>query len=122
MIHTNQVLTLPGIAGLLLTMGMAVDANILIYERIREELALGKSVSLSVYDGFDRAFVTIFDSNLILVLYLDTAAAAYSSLSSSDINGFNPSRCSTLIRTPYLFEIPIHRRELSRFNNSSLNV
>jgi SecD/SecF fusion protein len=68
MIYTNLVLTLPGIAGLLLTMGMAVDANILIYERIREELALGKSLVLSVFDGFDRAFLTIFDSNLTTVI------------------------------------------------------
>lgn len=68
MIHTNLVLTLPGIAGLLLTVGMSVDANILIFERIREELALGKSLVLSVFDGFDRAFLTILDSNLTTII------------------------------------------------------
>jgi len=58
------VLTLPGIAGIVLTLGMAVDANVLIYERIREELALGKSVVSSISAGYDKAFATIFDSNL----------------------------------------------------------
>ena len=58
------VLTLPGIAGIVLTLGMAVDANVLIYERIREELALGKSVVNSISAGYEKAFATIFDSNL----------------------------------------------------------
>lgn len=57
-------ITLPGIAGLVLTVGMAVDANILIFERIREEIAKGKSVVQAAKNGFDRAFVTIFDANL----------------------------------------------------------
>lgn len=58
------VLTLPGIAGIVLTLGMAVDANVLIYERMREELALGKSVANSISAGYEKAFSTIFDSNL----------------------------------------------------------
>jgi preprotein translocase subunit SecD len=57
-------LTLPGIAGLVLTIGMAVDANIIIYERIREELRLGKSVRTSVDSGFQRAFWTVFDAHV----------------------------------------------------------
>jgi preprotein translocase subunit SecD len=57
-------LTLPGIAGIILTMGMAVDANVLIYERIREEIRLGKTVRASIETGFSKAFVTILDSNL----------------------------------------------------------
>ena len=56
-------LTLPGIAGLVLTVGMAVDANIIIYERIREELRLGKSVRTAVDAGFARAFWTVFDAH-----------------------------------------------------------
>lgn len=58
------VLTLPGIAGIVLTLGMAVDANVLIYERMREELALGKSVVNAISAGYEKAFNTIFDSNL----------------------------------------------------------
>jgi preprotein translocase subunit SecD len=57
-------LTLPGIAGLVLTVGMAVDANIIIYERIREELRLGKSVRTAVDGGFARAFWTVFDAHV----------------------------------------------------------
>lgn len=57
-------LTLPGLAGLVLTVGMAVDANILIFERIREELDKGKRLIHAAKNGFDRAFVTIFDANL----------------------------------------------------------
>lgn len=57
-------LTLPGIAGIVLTMGMAVDANVLIYERIREEIRLGKTVRAAIETGFAKAFVTIVDANL----------------------------------------------------------
>ena len=57
-------LTLPGIAGLVLTIGMAVDANIIIYERIREELRLDKSVRTAVDAGFARAFWTVFDAHV----------------------------------------------------------
>ena len=60
----DSSLTLPGIAGLVLTVGMAVDANILIFERIREELKKGKKLVHAAKNGFDRAFVTIFDANL----------------------------------------------------------
>jgi SecD/SecF fusion protein len=60
----DATLTLPGVAGLILTIGMAVDANILINERIREEQEKGKTVAQAVKNGFERAYVTIFDSNL----------------------------------------------------------
>eukprot|EP00904_Undaria_pinnatifida_P001917 jgi/Undpi1/11726/HiC_scaffold_37.g14021.m1 len=61
---TRQTLTLPGIAGMVLTMGMAVDANILIYERIREELRKGKELLQACRTGFDKAMVTILDANI----------------------------------------------------------
>ncbi|HRU05967.1 MAG TPA: protein translocase subunit SecD [Candidatus Brocadiia bacterium] len=61
-------LTLPGMAGLALTLGMAVDANVLIFERIREELSRGKGLRLAVKAGFDRALVTIVDSNLTTLI------------------------------------------------------
>ncbi len=60
----NATLTLPGIAGIVLTMGMAVDANVLIYERIREELGTGKTMKASVESGFSRAYAAIIDSNI----------------------------------------------------------
>ena len=60
----NSALTLPGIAGIVLTMGMAVDANVLIYERIREELRQGRKLREAIKKGYERAFAAIFDSNL----------------------------------------------------------
>lgn len=64
----GATLTLPGIAGIILTLGMAVDANVLIYERIREELRAGESVPTAIDNGFSRATITIFDSNLTTVI------------------------------------------------------
>ncbi len=64
----GAVLTLPGIAGIVLTMGMAVDANVLIYERIREELRAGKGVKLAIADGYKRAYSAIIDSNVTTLL------------------------------------------------------
>ena len=61
-------LTLPGIAGLILTIGMAVDANVLVFERVREELALGKTVRAALDTGFDRALVTILDSQITTLI------------------------------------------------------
>ena len=75
MVILGATLTLPGIAGIVLTIGMAVDANVLIYERIREENHAGRSVIASLDSGFKRAFATIVDSNVTLfvaavILYL----------------------------------------------------
>ncbi len=64
----QATLTLPGIAGIVLTMGMAVDANVLIYERIREELRNGNSPQAAIHAGFNRAFDTILDSNLTTLI------------------------------------------------------
>ncbi|MFG3454779.1 MULTISPECIES: protein translocase subunit SecD [Pseudomonadaceae] len=64
----GATLTLPGIAGIVLTMGMAVDANVLIFSRIREEIANGMSVQRAIHEGFDRAFSAIVDGNLTTLL------------------------------------------------------
>ncbi|TBU99923.1 protein translocase subunit SecD [Stutzerimonas kirkiae] len=64
----GATLTLPGIAGIVLTLGMAVDANVLIYSRIREELKGGLSVQRAIHEGFDRAYTAIIDSNLTTLL------------------------------------------------------
>jgi SecD/SecF fusion protein len=80
MCAVETTFTLPGIAGIVLTVGMAVDANVLIYERIREELAKGKSLRGAVAAGYDRAFGTIFDSHIttlissIILIYMGTAS------------------------------------------------
>lgn len=68
MIFISQPLTLPGLAGLVLTVGMSVDANVLIFERIREEKAKGSAPRMSIRNGFDRAFTTIIDANLTTLI------------------------------------------------------
>ena len=64
----GAVLTLPGIAGIVLTIGMSVDANVLIYERIREELANGKGIKLAIEDGYKQAYSSIIDANVTTLL------------------------------------------------------
>ncbi|WP_251967195.1 protein translocase subunit SecDF [Parabacteroides sp. AD58] len=64
----QAVLTLPGIAGMVLTLGMAVDANVLIYERTKEELRAGKTLAKAISDGYSNAFSAIFDSNLTSII------------------------------------------------------
>jgi SecD/SecF fusion protein len=77
-------LTMPGIAGIALTIGMAVDANVLIYERLREEMRAGKSLAAALEVAFDKAFSAIFDSNLTTLI---TAAILFS-LASGLVKGF----------------------------------
>jgi len=64
LVSLNAVLTVPGVAGIVLTLGISVDANVLIYERVREELATGKSLKLAIADGFKHALSSILDSNI----------------------------------------------------------
>lgn len=66
----GATLTLPGIAGIVLTVGMAVDANVLIFERIREELRRGAGVQSSIYAGYERAFITILDANITTLIVM----------------------------------------------------
>ena len=66
--YFDAVLTLPGIAGVILTIGMAVDSNVLIFERIREELRAGKAVIAAVDAGFSKAFLTIIDTHVTTVV------------------------------------------------------
>jgi protein-export membrane protein SecD len=80
----HATLTLPGIAGIVLTMGVAVDANVLIYERIREEMKAGRGIVTSIEAGFDRAYATIIDSHLTALL----AAIILYAFGSGTVRGF----------------------------------
>ncbi len=80
----QATLTLPGIAGIVLTVGMAVDANVLIFERIREELRNGNSPQASIHAGFEKAFSTIADANVTTLI----AAIVLFSLGTGPIKGF----------------------------------
>ena len=80
----GATLTLPGIAGIVLTVGMAVDANVLIYERIREELRHGLSPQAAIYAGYDRAFSTILDANITTMI----VAIVLFSVGTGPVRGF----------------------------------
>ena len=80
----HATLTLPGIAGVILTIGMAVDANILIFERIKEEIGRGKTVRSAVAAGFDRVFWTIMDTNITTLI----AAAVLYQVGTGPVRGF----------------------------------
>jgi preprotein translocase subunit SecD len=80
----GATLTLPGIAGIVLTVGMAVDANVLIFSRIREELKGGKNPHQPSQDGFSRAFITIFDANITTLI----AALILYAIGTGPIKGF----------------------------------
>ena len=80
----HAVLTLPGIAGIILTLGMAVDAHVLVFERLREELAAGKSFKIAVDHAFDRAFTAIFDANVTTLI----SAFILFLLASGPVKGF----------------------------------
>ena len=80
----HAVLTLPGIAGVILTLGMAVDAHVLVFERLREEMATGKSFKVAVDHAFDRAFTAIFDANVTTLI----SAFILFLLASGPVKGF----------------------------------
>ena len=93
MSYLRSTLTLPGMAGIILSLAMAVDANVLIFERIREELRLGKAVKTAISVGYDRAFSAIFDSH---VTSLITAAILFQ-FGTGPIKGFAVTLCIGLI-------------------------
>jgi len=116
MAFLGATLTLPGIAGVILSLGMAVDANVLIFERIREELRTGKTVRAAVDAGYDRAFWTIFDSNLTTVL----SALVLYQFGTGPIRGFAvtlifgllASMFTAIVMTRVVFDYFLSRRTL----------
>lgn len=120
----NAVLTLPGIAGILLTLGMAIDANVLIYERLREEQAAGKSLSTALSAAYDKAFSAIFDSNLTtlitaVILYWQ-ATGPVKGFAVSLIIGVIASMFTALVVTRNLFDWAISKGILKSITMSNL--
>ncbi|HEA47046.1 MAG TPA: protein translocase subunit SecD [bacterium] len=117
-------LTLPGIAGIILTIGMAVDANVLIFERIKEELRSGKSIRASVEGGYTKAFLTIMDANVTTLI----AALALFQFGTGPVKGFAitlsigilASMFSALIVSRAIFEFLTSRRRFKRLSMASL--
>jgi len=89
----QATLTLPGIAGIILTIGMAVDANVIIFERIREEIRSGKTALASVHAGFERATLTILDANVTTFI----AALVLYQFGTGPIKGFAVTLCLGII-------------------------
>ncbi|MGQ1888940.1 protein translocase subunit SecDF [Thermophagus sp. OGC60D27] len=113
----NAVLTLPGIAGIVLTIGMSVDANVLIYERIREELRAGKGLKLAIADGYKNAFSAIIDANITTFL---TGLILFS-FGTGPIKGF----ATTLmigIATSFFSAIFITRLVFERLMNTKIDI
>jgi preprotein translocase subunit SecD len=84
MASMRSTLTLPGIAGIALTIGMAVDANVLVFERIREEIRAGRTVKAAIQAGFQKAFATIIDSHITTLV----AAFALLGFGTGPVKGF----------------------------------
>lgn len=93
----QATLTLPGLAGIALTVGMAIDANVLINERIREELRAGVSPQMAIYAGYERAFATILDSNVTTLV----AGIALFTLGSGPIRGFALVLCIGILTSMF---------------------
>ena len=84
MAYTGATLTLPGIAGVILTVGVGVDTNVLVFERIREELRNGKTVKAAINNGFDRVWITILDTHATALI----AAAFLFQFGTGPVKGF----------------------------------
>ena len=124
MAFIDATFTLPGLAGIVLTMGMAVDANVLIYERMREEIERGSSMRMAIQNGFGKAFSSIFDSNITTLL---TAVILYL-IGTDQVKGFAVTLFVGLAISMYtaltvnrlMLEIIERKRWLPRFQMLSL--
>ncbi|RMF87328.1 MAG: protein translocase subunit SecD [Nitrospinota bacterium] len=118
--YFHATLTLPGIAGILLTIGMAVDANVLIFERIREELRVGKTIRAAVDAGFSKAFLTIVDANVTTVI----AALVLFQFGTGPVKGFAvtlslgiaASMFTAVFVSRVIFEHILSRRKVSQLS------
>lgn len=116
----QATLTLPGIAGIILTIGMAVDANVLIFERIREELRIGKTPRAAVDAGYDRATLTILDANVTTLI----AALVLFQFGTGPVKGFAvtlslgviASLFTALILTRMVFDYYLVKRKTKRLS------
>ncbi|HSE39726.1 MAG TPA: protein translocase subunit SecD, partial [Acidobacteriota bacterium] len=115
MAYFEATLTLPGIAGIVLSIGMAVDANVLIFERIKEDLQLGKTVKSAIQSGFSKAFWPIFDSNvttIIAAVFLYWfGTGAVKGFAVTLIVGISCSMFTAIFVSRLLFELVLNRKQ-----------
>ncbi|MGI8964589.1 MAG: protein translocase subunit SecD, partial [Limisphaerales bacterium] len=120
MCSVGTTLTLPGIAGIVLTIGMAVDANVLIFERIREESAKGKSLRGALAAGYDRAFGTIFDSHVttlissVILIFMGTGSVKGFGVALTI--GVAASLFTALVVTRLIFDLLIEKNILKKIS------
>jgi preprotein translocase subunit SecD len=120
MAYLGATMTLPGIAGFILTLGMGVDSNVLIFERIKEELATAKGVKAAVGAGFDRVFLTILDTHVASLI----AAAFLFQFGTGPIRGFATTLTFGLLSNVFtsvfvsrtLFEMILSRRNVAQLS------
>ena len=116
----QATLTLPGIAGIILTIGMAVDANVLIFERIREEINIGRTPRAAVDAGYDRATLTILDANVTTLI----AALVLFQFGTGPVKGFAvtlslgvlASLFTALIMTRMVFDYILMKRKIKQIS------
>lgn len=117
----GATLTLPGIAGIVLTIGMSVDANVLIFERIREELREGKGIRLAIEDGYKNAYSSILDSNittlLTAIILLTFGSGPIQGFATTLIIGICTSLFSAIFITRLVFEIMLNKNKAITFSN-----
>ncbi len=121
LVSFGAVLTLPGIAGIVLTMGMAVDANVIIYERIKEELRAGKGLRLAITDGYNNAYSAIIDGNLTTII-TGVALAVFGTgpvqgFATTLVIGIITSLTTSIFITRLLFERRLSKNQKITFSN-----
>jgi SecD/SecF fusion protein len=116
----GSVLTLPGIAGIVLTIGMSVDANVLIYERIREELTAGKGIKMAIADGYKMAYSAIIDSNVTTIItgiiLLITGSGPVKGFATTLVIGILTSLFSAIFITRLIYEGLLTRNRVLTFS------
>jgi SecD/SecF fusion protein len=119
----NAVLTLPGIAGIVLTIGLAVDANILIFERVREELATGKNTTMAIKEGFKHAMSSIIDSNatlaILAIILMVFGSGPVQGFATTLLIGIGASLFSAILITRVIFEWMLDRKMTVPFDNNA---
>ncbi len=116
----GATLTLPGIAAIVLLVGMSVDSNVLIFERIREELRLGKTAKAALDAGYDKAFLTVMDSHVTTLI---TAAVLFQ-FGTGPVKGFAVSLSlgiiinlfTSLLATRVIFDLFLERKNVKRLS------
>lgn len=118
----GAVLTLPGIAGIVLTIGLAVDANILIFERVREELALGKSTANAIKEGYKHAMSSIIDSNatlaILAIILMTFGSGPVQGFATTLLIGIGSSLFTAVLLSRLIFDWMLDKKQDITFDNS----